>query len=74
MIKVGIMQGRLSQPINGKIQSFPKDTWREEFHLAKKIGFDLIEWVLDDDLTSNPIIDKEKLIEIKNNFLILQKL
>jgi len=65
MIKVGIMQGRLSKPINGKIQSFPKDTWREEFHLAKKIGFDLIEWVLDDDLTSNPIMDKEKFIEIK---------
>ena len=65
MIKVGIMQGRLSKPINGKIQSFPKDTWREEFHLAKKIGFDLIEWVLDDDLTSNPIMDKEKFVEIK---------
>ena len=65
MIKVGIMQGRLSKPINGKIQSFPKDTWREEFHLAKKIGFDLIEWVLDDDLTSNPIMDKEKFIEKK---------
>ena len=65
MIKVGIMQGRLSKPINGKIQSFPKDTWREEFFLAKKIGFDLIEWVLDDDLASNPIMDKEKFIEIK---------
>ncbi len=31
MIKFGIMQGGLSKSINGKTQSFPKDTWREEF-------------------------------------------
>ena len=40
------MQGRLSKPINGKIQSFPKDSWENEFYLAKDIGFKLIEWVL----------------------------
>ena len=41
--RIGIMQGRLSKPINGKIQSFPKNSWENEFYLAKDIGFELIE-------------------------------
>ena len=48
--KIGIMQGRLSKPTDGKIQSFPKNSWENEFYLAKKIGFELIEWVIDEDL------------------------
>ena len=56
--KIGIMQGRLSKVINGKIQSFPKNSWRDEFFLAKDLGFELIEWVLDDDLRTNPILNK----------------
>ena len=56
--KLGIMQGRLSKPLNGKIQSFPKDTWKKEFYDAKEIGFELIEWVLDEDLKYNPIMNK----------------
>ena len=44
--RIGIMQGRLSKPLNGKIQSFPVNSWENEFYLAKDIGFKLIEWVL----------------------------
>ena len=48
--RIGIMQGRLSKPLNGKIQSFPLNTWEKEFYLAKEIGFELIEWVLDENI------------------------
>ena len=34
-LSIGIMQGRLSKPLNGKIQSFPKNSWKDEFYLAK---------------------------------------
>jgi len=57
------MQGRLSEPIDNRIQSFPSKTWREEFSKAEKIGFDLIEWVFDS--LDNPIITEEGLKELK---------
>lgn len=65
MNKLGIMQGRLSPMIDGKIQAFPKINWKKEFSLAKKIGFTLIEWVLDrTDLDSNPLLSEEGRQEI----------
>jgi len=42
---IGIMQGRLSSPLGGRIQSFPVDTWREEFVRARDAGLDCIEWI-----------------------------
>ncbi len=63
--KLGIMQGRLSKPLNGKIQSFPTNTWKKEFYVAKEIGFELIEWVLDEDLKYNPIMNKNSFKIIK---------
>ena len=45
MNPIGIMQGRLSPPIGGRIQSFPVDTWREEFVRARDAGLDCIEWI-----------------------------
>jgi len=63
--KLGIMQGRLSKPLNGKIQSFPTNTWKKEFYAAKEIGFELIEWVLDEDLKYNPIMNKNSFKIIK---------
>jgi L-ribulose-5-phosphate 3-epimerase len=65
--RLGIMQGRLSKPLNGKIQSFPKDTWKKEFYDAKEIGFELIEWVLDENLEDNPIMNK-------NSFKIIDQI
>ena len=59
-IRIGIIQGRLSKPLNGKIQSFPTNTWEKEFHIAKKIGFELIEWVLDENIKNNPIMNKKQ--------------
>ena len=50
------MQGRLVGPSEGRIQSFPRDHWAEEFGLAAQAGLDCIEWI--DDLYGanvNPI-------------------
>ncbi len=60
---VGIMQGRLSKPINGMIQAFPKDTWREEFQIASEIGFDCMEIIFDGP--NNPLFTSEGALEIK---------
>jgi L-ribulose-5-phosphate 3-epimerase len=45
-MRVGIMQGRLS-PARARPQSFPWDSWKEEFARARSYGFDLIEWLFD---------------------------
>lgn len=39
------MQGRLSPPAGGQIQSFPVETWRDEFARAREAGLDRIEWI-----------------------------
>ena len=54
--RIGIMQGRLSPVLGGKIQAFPTQTWREEFESASAIGYELIEWVVDkDSFDENPL-------------------
>ena len=45
---IGIMQGRLSPPEEGRFQSFPKSSWRDEFARAISAGLDYIEWIYDD--------------------------
>jgi L-ribulose-5-phosphate 3-epimerase len=44
---VAIMQGRLLPPQDGRIQSFPRDGWRDEFALAAAAELDAIEWIFD---------------------------
>jgi L-ribulose-5-phosphate 3-epimerase len=52
----GIMQGRLSPPEDGRFQSFPRNSWREEIARAGKAGLDYIEWIFDEyGRTANPI-------------------
>ncbi|EGG41232.1 Putative L-xylulose-5-phosphate 3-epimerase [Candidatus Nitrosarchaeum limnium SFB1] len=57
------MQGRLSKSHNNLIQSFPINSWREEFKVAKKCGYDVIEWIYD-ELQPNPISTSEGISEI----------
>jgi len=58
--RIGFMQGRFSSPVNGKIQSFPWDNWKEEFMLAHQLGFSLMEWTIDHiRLYENPLMTKE---------------
>jgi L-ribulose-5-phosphate 3-epimerase len=55
--EIGFIQGRLSPPVNHKIQAFPWAHWREEFATAQRCGFRLMEWTLDHDrLPENPLI------------------
>lgn len=61
---VGVMQGRLSPPENGRFQSFPREGWREEFARAKAAGFGYIEWIHDEyGRTANPIFSEDGLAE-----------
>ncbi len=58
MAKFGIMQGRLVPPEDGRLQSFPRERWRDEFALAKAAGLDYIEWIYDAyGLGANPILE-----------------
>ena len=41
------MQGRLLPPVDGRIQCFPRDGWRDEFALAAAAELDAIEWIYD---------------------------
>ena len=62
--KLGIMQGRLGPPEDGRSQSFPRNSWREEFARAHEAGLDYIEWIHDDyGRTANPIFTPEGLAE-----------
>ncbi|TAN50397.1 MAG: sugar phosphate isomerase/epimerase, partial [Rhodospirillales bacterium] len=38
MIDVGVMQGRLLLPFEGRFQAFPAKGWQEEFALAARAG------------------------------------
>lgn len=58
------MQGRLSAPLDNKIQSFPKNSWRAEFETAARCGFETLEWIFDFD--NNPILFDEQIVEIKS--------
>ncbi len=62
---IGFMQGRLSPLIDGKIQAFPWPYWRDEFPLAERLGFSLMEWTLDHDrLHENPLMTASGRTEI----------
>ena len=61
--KIGIMQGRLSDPVNNEIQSFPHDTWESEFEKAHNSGYQVLEWIFDD--LENPILKDSEIHKIK---------
>ena len=66
MAKIGFMQGRLSPMEEGKIQSFPWQHWRDEFPLAQRCGFSLMEWTLDRErLLENPLMSAKGRQEIR---------
>lgn len=63
--KIGIMQGRLSPPVGGRIQAFPAAAWREEFATAAKLGLHSIEWIVESPLESNPALSVSGVAEIR---------
>jgi hexulose-6-phosphate isomerase len=55
--RIGFMQGRLSPPVDGRIQAFPWGCWQDEFVAAEQHQFRLMEWTLDQDrLYENPLL------------------
>ena len=67
MAKIGFMQGRLSPQVDGKIQAFPWDHWREEFIRAHQHGFPIMEWTIDRDrIFENPLMTTSGRREIQS--------
>ena len=63
---LGVMQGRLSPMIDGKIQAFPTKTWKDEFYLAKECDLVCIDWIIEDDgLEENPFLTRSGLEDIR---------
>jgi L-ribulose-5-phosphate 3-epimerase len=60
---IGIMQGRISDKPGQPLQSFPYKRWQEEFANASELGYELIEWLIDDK--DNPIATVSGRTEIK---------
>jgi L-ribulose-5-phosphate 3-epimerase len=53
---LGIMQGRLVPPVEGRIQAFPRENWAAEFSNAAAAGLESIEWIYDScGLGANPV-------------------
>jgi L-ribulose-5-phosphate 3-epimerase len=65
--RIGFMQGRLSPLVGGRIQAFPWASWAEEFPLAERHGFHLMEWTLDQErLYQNPLLTPEGQARIRS--------
>ena len=45
-MKLGIIQGRLSKPIDNFIQEFPTENWEKEFNLLESLNLNHIEWII----------------------------
>ena len=63
---IGIMQGRLTAPVGGRIQAFPADHWRDEFPRARDAGLSCIEWIYETyGRDRNPLCTDEGLAELR---------
>lgn len=63
--RLGVMQGRLSPPEEGRFQSFPRRSWRAEFGKARAAGLEYIEWIHDEyGRSENPIFSAAGLAEL----------
>jgi L-ribulose-5-phosphate 3-epimerase UlaE len=68
---LGIMQGRLLPKYKNRYQAHPLGYWQEEFFLAKEIGLNYIEFILDfNDYNQNPLMSESGICEISE---IIQK-
>tara|TARA_B100000686_G_scaffold224471_1_gene231602 strand:- start:434 stop:1231 length:798 start_codon:yes stop_codon:yes gene_type:complete len=65
------MQGRLTEaPNNDDLDWFPAKSWKEEFDLAKEVGFGSIELVFDRGcISSNPLRTKAGRDKLRKEFL-----
>jgi hexulose-6-phosphate isomerase len=75
MYNIGVMQGRLVPQEDERIQSFPRQKWRDEFALIRKTGLGFIEWTLDyDGLYENPLMNqggREEIVKLSSLFSVV---
>lgn len=65
MTRVGIMQGRLLPPFEGRFQAFPATDWRKEFPLAQQAGLACIEWIYEQPhAAANPLGSDDGIAEM----------
>jgi len=65
--RIGYIQGRLVDPVEGKIQAFPCARWKDEFPVAQRNALTLIEWTIDDYLLEeNPFCTDDGRQEIRH--------
>lgn len=64
---LGIMQGRLLPPYDGRFQAFPANNWRREFECAAGIGLQCIEFIYEVPyLDCNPLHSNNGIKQIKD--------
>ena len=62
---MGVMQGRLLPKYQERYQAHPLGRWQEEFKIAKDLGLDCIEFILDyNDAEKNPLLTEAGIKEI----------
>jgi len=62
---IGVMQGRLLPKYKNLYQAHPVNYWKEEFDIAKEIGLNCIEFILDfDSIKHNPLLREDGIFEI----------
>ncbi|MBF0195204.1 MAG: sugar phosphate isomerase/epimerase [Magnetococcales bacterium] len=68
MRDIGFIQGRLSPIIDGQIQAFPVENWKQEFPLAELHGFPCMEWTIgsQEPLLENPLMTSKGQAEISD--------
>ncbi len=63
---IGIMQGRLSPSEDGRIQCFPRRSWRNEFTRAQKAGLASIEWIYETETEAvSPLVSDRGIEEVQ---------
>ena len=69
---IGFMQGRLTPSLAGDLQFFPWDNWKNEFLIASKNNFNLIEWTIDSfDIEKNPFFKfYDEILNLSSKFNI----
>jgi L-ribulose-5-phosphate 3-epimerase len=68
--EIGIMQGRLAPRWIGRYQAFPVGYWQSEFHIARELALDNIEFILDYGTEHlNPLMSESGVEEIKSTIV-----
>jgi sugar phosphate isomerase/epimerase len=63
---IGVMQGRLLPKYQGRYQAHPVGYWQDEFPIARSLGLNCIEFILDyNDAEDNPLLKTNGIDEIR---------